>query len=62
MEVKRCYMKRRLPGGSAVKNPSAMQEPETWIQSLCQEDHLEGMANHSSIASEILWTEEPGRL
>ena len=63
MEVKRCYMKRRLPGGSAVKNPSAMQEPETWIQSLCQEDHLEGMANHSSIlALKMPWTEVPSGL
>ena len=53
-------MKRRLPGGSAVKNPPAMQEPETWIQSLCQEDHLEGMANHSSIlALKMPWTEVP---
>ena len=63
MEVKRCHMKRRLPGGSAVKNPSAMQEPETWIQSLCQEDHLEGMANHSSIlALKMPWTEVPSGL
>ena len=37
-----------LPGGSAVKNPLAMQETqEMGIQSLGQEDPLEkGMANH----------------
>ena len=42
-----------------------MQErQETWIQSLGQEDPLEGeMATHPSIlAWEIPWTEEPGRL
>ena len=40
-----------FPGGSAVKNPPAMQEPrETWVLSLSQEDPLEdGMAIHSSI-------------
>ena len=34
---------------------------EMWVQSLVQEDPLEGeMANHSLIlAWEILWTEEP---
>ena len=37
-----------LPGGSLVKNLSAMQE--TWVQSLNQEDALEKeMATHSSI-------------
>ena len=38
-------------GGSAVKNPSAMQKPqETWVQSLGGEDPLEeGMTMHSSI-------------
>jgi len=37
-----------FPGGSAVKNPPAMQE--TQVQSLSQEDPLEeGMATHSSI-------------
>ena len=42
-----------------------MQErQETWIQSLGQEDPLEGeMATHSSIlAGTIPWTEEPGGL
>ena len=50
------------PGGSAVKNPPAMQE--TWVQSLGREDPLEKeMAAHSSIlAWEIQWTEEPGEL
>ena len=53
------------PGGSVVKNPTAMQEmSERWVQSLGQEDPLqEGMATHSSIlAWRILWTEEPGGL
>ena len=37
-----------FPGGSAVKNPPAMQE--MWVHSLSQEDSLEeGMATHSSI-------------
>ena len=37
-----------FPGGSEVKNLTAMQE--TWIQSLGQEDPLEkGMATHCSI-------------
>ena len=45
-----------------VKNPPAMQE--TWVQSLDQEDPLEGkLATHSSIlAWRILWTVEPGEL
>ena len=48
--------------GSRVKNSPAVQE--TQVQSLGQKDPLEEeMATHSSIlASEILWTEEPGRL
>ena len=53
-------------GGSAVKNPSLIQETmlETWVWSLDQEDLLEeGMATHSSIlAWRIPWTEEPGGL
>ena len=53
------------PGGSAVKNPSAIQE--TWkmqVRSLGQDDPLqEGMAPHSSILVwRIPWTEEPGGL
>ena len=51
-----------FPGGSVVKNPLA--KPETWVQSLGQEDTLEKeMATHSSIlAWKIPWTEECGRL
>ena len=52
-------------GGSAVKNPSAVQEiQETRVRSLGREDPLEeGMAGHSSIlAWKIPWTEEPGGL
>ena len=51
-----------FPGGSAVKNPPAMQEIR--VQSLGREDPLEKeMATHSSIlAWEIPWTEEPGGL
>ena len=38
--------------------------PETWVQSLGQEDPLEKeLANHSSILVwKIPWTEEPGGL
>ena len=50
------------PGGSAVKNLPAMQEPQ--VQSLGQEDPLKkGMATHSSILVwRIPWTEPPGNL
>ena len=51
-----------LPSGSAVKTPSARQEPqETWVRSLGQDDPLEeGMATHSSMpAWRIPWTKEP---
>ena len=54
-----------FPGGLAVTNLPAMQEPhETQVRSLGQEDPLEeGMATHSSIlAWRIPGTEEPGRL
>ena len=54
-----------FPGGSAVKNPPATQEPqETWVRSLGWEDPLEeSMATYFSIlAWRIPWTEEPGRL
>ena len=56
------YTSVGFPGGSVVKNPSAMQE--IWVQSLGREDPLEeGMATHSSIlAWKIPWTEEPSRL
>ena len=45
-----------------MKNPPAMQE--MWVLSLDREDILEQeMATHSStLAWEIAWTEEPGRL
>ena len=51
-----------FPGGSAVKNPPAMQE--IWVRSLGQEDPLEKeIATHSRIlAWEIPWREEPSRL
>ena len=51
-----------FPSGSVVKNPPAMQETLVW--SLGQEDPLEeSIATHSStLAWEIPWTEEPGRL
>ena len=60
-----CYvtkLQKGFPGGSAVKNSSAIQE--TWVRSLGQEDPLEKkMASQSSVlAWEIAWTEEPGRL
>ena len=54
-----------FPGGSAIKNLPAMQEPqETQVQSLGQEDPLEKeMTTRSSI---LAWrsprTEEPGGL
>ena len=45
-----------------VKNLPAMQE--TQVRCLCWEDPLEkGIATHSStLASKILWMEEPGGL
>ena len=51
-----------FPGGSAVKNPPAMQE--MLVPSLGWEDPLEKeMATHSSIlAWEIPWTEDPDGL
>ena len=54
-----------FPGGSAVKNLPAVQEPqEMWVLSLGWEDPLEeGVINHYSIlAWRIPQTEEPGRL
>jgi len=49
-------------GGSVVKNPPAVQEMQ--VRSLGWKDPLEEeMATHSSsLAWEIPWTEEPGRL
>ena len=51
-----------FPGGLVVKNLPAKQETQVW--SLGWEDALEKeTATHFSIlASEILWTEEPGGL
>ena len=57
------YLLLGFPGGSVVKNPSAVQEPQKrWLQSLGREDPLEeGMATHFSIlAWRIPWTEESG--
>ena len=54
-----------FPGGLAVKNPPAMQEPqETQVQPPGQEDPLEGgTVTHSSIlAWRIPWTEDLDRL
>ena len=54
-----------FPGGSAVKNPPAVQEmQEMWVQSLGWEDPLEEeIATHSSnFAWEIPRTEEPDGL
>ena len=49
------------PGGSDRKESAAMQE--TQVQSLGQEDPLEGLATRSSIPDcRIPWTEEPGGL
>ena len=50
------------PVAQMVQNPPAMQETQVW--SLGWEDPLEKeMATHSSsLAWEIPWTEEPGRL
>ena len=58
----KCFMYMVFPGGTAVKNPPAMQETE--IQSLDWEDSLEKeMATNSSIlAWRIPQTEEPGGL
>ena len=54
-----------FPGGSAVKNPPAMQETHKMqVQFLGREGPLEeGRAPHSSIlAWSIPWTEESGGL
>ena len=57
-----CGTQLGFPGGSVVKNPSAMTK--TQVRSLGQEDPLEeGMATHFSIlAWRIPWPEEPGGL
>ena len=62
-----------FPGGSAVKNPSAVQEmqEETEVRSLGREDLpkkvpeqvAKEMETHSSVlAWEVPWKEEPGGL
>ena len=60
--ILRAFKIRDFPGGSAVKNPSAMQE--TWVRSLGQEDPLkkEMETQASVLAWEIPWTEELGGL
>ena len=62
MLISHLYVFFVFPGDSPVKNSLAMQE--TWVWSLGWEDPLEkGMAPHSStLAWEIPWTQEPGRL
>ena len=51
-----------FPGGSTVKNPSAMQE--TWVRSLGWEDPLEEDKQPTPVflPGESPWTEEPGGL
>ena len=52
-----------FPGGSAVKNSSAVQETqETWVWSLGQKDSLEEGMVTCIFAWRIPWTEKPGRL
>ena len=54
-----------FPGGSAVKNPLAMQElQEMWVRSLAGFNPLEeGTATYSSIlAWRIWWTKDPDKL
>ena len=49
------------PVAQMVKHLPTMRE--TWVRFLGWKDLLEKkMATHSSIASKIPWTEEPGRL
>jgi len=60
-----CSAKQGFPGGSALKNPPAVQViQEMQVLFLGWEDLLEeGMATHSSIlARRIPWTEESGGL
>ena len=50
-----------IPGDSVVKNLPAVKE--RWVRSLGWDPLEEEMAAHSStLAWEIPWTEEPGRL
>ena len=60
-----CSAKQGFPGGSALKNPPAVQViQEMQVLFLGWEDLLEeGMTTHSSIlARRIPWTEESGGL
>ena len=56
------FVSKGFPGGSAVKTLPAVQE--TWAPSLGWEDPLgkETATQHSVLAWEIPWTEEPGGL
>ena len=59
------YTCKGFPDGSVVKKKKIhLSLQATQVPSLGQDDPLEkGMATHSStLAWEILWTEEPGRL
>ena len=50
-------------GGSEVKNPPAVQEPQGTRFHPWEDPLEEAMATHSSfLAWRIPWTEEPGRL
>ena len=52
-----------FPGGSVIRNPPAMQEPqETWVQSPGQEDPLEDGNPLQYSCLKHPMTEEPGRL
>jgi len=55
-------MNKGFPGGSVVKNPSAMQE--TMVPSQCQEDPLERgwQPSPAFLPGESPWIEEPDRL
>ena len=61
----RVTLRMDFPGGSVMKNPPVLQEPqEMWVRSLGWEDPLEEvMATHSSIlAWRIPWTKGSGSL
>ena len=60
--IRGAFGSRTSPVAQMVKSLPTMRE--TWVPSLGREDLLEKeMATHSStLAWNILWTEEPGRL
>ena len=63
--LNRSGIRNDSPGGSAVKNLPAMQQPQkTWVPSLGQEDLLEKeIETHSSVSVwRTPWTGEPGGL